>query len=91
MTSIISIVAIYAGLLVTLGTVAFVWLRQDYLARRKGYTPIAAGTVVAGVLVGAIIFGLLTTMLVDDRDWSKATKKAFVLLSVGVASSLAGC
>jgi hypothetical protein len=87
-SSILEIAAFFVGFVVVLGALGFVCLRQYYLARRKGYSPMAAGAVVGCALVGVIIFAVLASVLIDDRGWSNAEKNAFVFLVLAVPPPL---
>ena len=53
-------------------------MRQYYMARRKGYSPAAAGSLVGGAIIISLFAALFTTIGIDDHDWSNAQNNAFV-------------
>jgi hypothetical protein len=62
----------------------FVYLRQYYFAQRKGYNPIAAGS----ILVGAVVVLFTITLVILDQyeggDQSEAEKNWFLFLSFAI-------
>jgi hypothetical protein len=89
MTEIVELIAYVAIFVGTLGALSFFCLRQYYVARRKGYSPVAAGSLVGGAIIISIFAALFTTIGIDDHDWSNAQKNAFAFALLALPPPLA--